>query len=116
MLRVITDEDFNRTILNGLLRRNSALDVIRVQDIVPLGTGDPELLELAALEGRILLTHDVTTMTNHLYERIRLGKSSPGILVVTQTAPIGRVIEDLLLVIECSFEEELMDRVIYVPL
>jgi hypothetical protein len=116
MLRVITDEDFNRTILNGLLRRNPALDVIRMQDVVALGTSDPKLLELAAKEGRILITHDVTTMTNHFYERIRLGKSSPGILVVRQTAPIGRVIEDLSLVIECSFEEELMDRVIYVPL
>lgn len=33
-----------------------------------------------------------------------------------KTASIGRVIEDLLLVIECESEEELMDRVIYIPL
>jgi hypothetical protein len=40
--------------------------------------GDPAILEWAAQEGRVLLTHDVADMTKYAYERIRTGKPMPG--------------------------------------
>jgi hypothetical protein len=36
-------------------------------------TPDPDVLEWAAREGRILLTHDVNTMLGHAWDRVRLG-------------------------------------------
>lgn len=62
MLRLATDEDFNNRILRGLIRRKPELDIVRVQDAGLLARGDDEVLEWAATENRVLLTHDVTTM------------------------------------------------------
>ena len=55
--------------MRGLLRRRPEIDIVTVQDAGLSGIDDPSLLEWAAREGRILLTHDMTTMTHHAYER-----------------------------------------------
>jgi len=65
MLRLAADENFNNNIIRGLLRRKPDLDIIRVQDAGLSGVADPEVLEWAAQEVRVLLTHDVSTMTRH---------------------------------------------------
>ena len=44
------------------------------------------------------------------------GLSVPGVVLASQKLPLGRVIEDLLLLIECSAESELRGQVIYLPL
>jgi predicted nuclease of predicted toxin-antitoxin system len=74
MLRFLADENFNNDILRGLLRRQPDLDVVRVQDIGLSGAADPTLLGWAAQQGRIILTHDVTTMTRYAYERVQAGQ------------------------------------------
>jgi hypothetical protein len=106
MLRLAADEDFNNRILRGLLRRNPDLDIVRVQDAGLRGRGDTEVLEWAATEGRVLLTHDVTTMKQHVDERIAAGLLMPGIFELNQSLPIGQAIEEILLLAECSFEGE----------
>lgn len=63
MLKLAADENFNNNILRGLLRSEPGLDVVRVQDIGLKGADDPTVLEWSAREGRILLTHDVKTIT-----------------------------------------------------
>ncbi len=63
MLRFAADENFNNNIIRGLLRRQPELDIIRVQDVGLRGADDPTVLEWAAQEGRVLLTHDVATIT-----------------------------------------------------
>jgi predicted nuclease of predicted toxin-antitoxin system len=70
MLKFIADEDFDNHILRGLLRRRANMDIIRVQDTPLAGAQDPDILRWAAQEQRVLLTHDVSTMTKHAYERI----------------------------------------------
>ena len=62
MLTFLSDENFNNNILRGLIRKNPGLDIVRVQDTEFSGADDPSVLELAAEENRILLTHDVTTI------------------------------------------------------
>jgi uncharacterized protein with PIN domain len=52
-----------------LFRRNPMLDIVRVQDIELSGKDDPTILEWAAQEGRVLLTHDVAMITRYSYER-----------------------------------------------
>lgn len=116
MLRLLADENFNNNILRGLLRRNPTIDAVRVQDIGLAGASDPEVLEWAAHENRVLLSHDVATITHHAYERIRSGQSMPGVFEVTRRAPIGAVIEDILLLVECSSEGEWEGQIRYLPL
>ena len=63
MLRLLADENFNNNILRGLLRRNPAIDIARVQDVGLSGADDPVVLEWAAREDRVLLSHDVATVS-----------------------------------------------------
>lgn len=116
MIRLAADEDFNNNIVRGLLRRKSDLDIVRVQDVTLSGADDPTVLEWCAHENRVLLTHDVSTMTRYAYERIEAGDPMPGVFEVGQAVPIGRAIEDILLIAECSFEGEWEDQVRYLPL
>jgi hypothetical protein len=44
------------------------------------------------------------------------GKSMPGVFEITFDAPIGRVIEDILILLECSLEGELAGQIQYLPL
>jgi predicted nuclease of predicted toxin-antitoxin system len=71
MLRLLVDENFDNTIVRGLFRRNSMLEIVRVQDVGLSGKDDPSILEWADQEGRVLLTHDVATITRYAYDRER---------------------------------------------
>jgi hypothetical protein len=116
MLRLLADENFDNTIIRGLLRRNSKIDIVRVQDIGLSGKDDPTILEWASQEGRVLLTHDVATVTGYAYDRVKQGQRMPGVIEVSVDAAIGQVIEDALLIVECSLEGELEGQIQYLPL
>jgi hypothetical protein len=116
VIKLAADENFNNDIVRGLLRRKPELDLVRVQDTDIAGADDPVMLEWAAQEGRVLLTHDVSTITRYAYERIKAGKIMQGVFEVNRDVPIGRAIEDILLLAECSLEGEWEDQVRYLPL
>src|SRR5665213_23134 len=78
-LRWLADENFNNDIVRALLRRSRELDIVRAQDVRLSGVEDPRILEWAASEERIILTHDVATMTAYAYARVVAGESMPGI-------------------------------------
>lgn len=106
MLRLAADENFNADIVRGLLRRLPDLDIVRVQDAGLSGADDPAVLEWAAREDRIVLTHDISTLVSSAFERIASGRSMPGVFAARSSGPIGLTIEDVVLLAECSVEEE----------
>jgi hypothetical protein len=114
-VRFLTDENFNGAILRGLTRRLPKLDIVRVQDVGLMNTNDPQILEWAASEGRILLTHDVATITMYAYERVNQGLAMTGVVEVIAKAPIGKIIDDLELFIFCSDPEEYEGQVLFIP-
>ena len=116
MLQLVADENFNNNIVRGVLRRKPDADIVRVQDVGLSGADDPGVLEWAAQQGRILLTHDVSTITKYACERIEAGLEMPGVFEVSRTIPIGPVIEDIILLLECSLEGEWAGQIIYLPL
>jgi hypothetical protein len=116
MIRLAVDENFNNDVLRGVRRRNSAIDIIRVQDVGLYSAVDPDVLEWAAQAGRVLLTHDVSTMTRYAYDRVRDGKPMPGVFEVGRHVPIGVAIDEIILLAECSFEGEWEGQVRYLPL
>ena len=116
MLRLAADENLNNAIVRGLLRRQPNLDIVRVQDAGLSSADDPTVLEWAAQEGRVLLTHDVSTITKYAYERVRAAQPMPGVIEVSETVPIGQAIEDILLLAECSLDDEWEGQVHYLPL
>lgn len=116
MLRLAADENFNFTIVRGLLRRNPELDIVRVQAVGLSGADDPTILAWAAQEGRVLLTHDVETITYYAYERVRANQAMPGVFEISRSIPLGQVIDDILLLVEGSFDGEWEGLIRYLPL
>ena len=79
------------------------------------GRQDPEVLLLAASEGRVLVTHDKQTMPRHFGE-FAAKAPSPGLIVVPQHLAVAHVIEDLAVIWSASQSEEWINRLVYLPL
>ena len=116
MLRLVVDEKFNNDVLSGLLRRNSAVDVLRVQDTEMSGAEAPEVLAWAAIEARVLVTLNVPAITPFAYARVRRREAMPGVVQVPRSVAIRRAIEDLLILAECGEPSDLEGRVLFLPL
>ena len=116
MLRLLSDENFDNRIVRGLVRRMPTIDLIRVQDVGLGQTDDRTILDWAAAQGRILLTHDRRTVPRFALDRVAEGKPMPGAFIVHPQTPVALAIDDLLVAVQCSSEAEWVDLVTYVPL
>jgi predicted nuclease of predicted toxin-antitoxin system len=116
MLLLVADENFNNDILRGLLRRDPSLDIVRIQDIGLTKASDPVVLEWAAQENRVLLTHDRNTLTKFAYQRVMEGKPMPGVIEVDRSVPMSVAIDDILLLALSTKRGEWEGQIIYLPL
>lgn len=115
-MRFLADENFNNHIFRALLLQKPALDIVRVQDVGLSGKDDPEVLAWALTENRLLLTHDAKTIPAFAFARLNAKLSIPGIFIAPWDAPIGQIIADLLLIVECSEQAEWEGQIHYLPL
>jgi hypothetical protein len=113
--KFLADADFNYKIISGLRRREPSLDFMSAQEGDVIRRADPEVLRMAALQGRILVSHDRNTMTRHSARLLKDG-SSPGLIIVAQDMDIGEAIEDLLLIWTASDAAEWKDTIGFVPI
>lgn len=116
MIRFAADENLNRKLVTGLQRRTKTLDIVRVQDAGLRGANDPTVLAWAAEEKRILLTHDVATMSRYAYDRVEAGLPMPGVFEIPTSLPLALGIEELVLIAEVSLDGEWEGQVRYLPL
>lgn len=70
----------------------------------------------AADRNRVLLTHDVSTITAHAYRRVMKGDPMPGVFELSRRVPVRSAVEDILLLSECSEPGEWEAQVRYLPL
>jgi hypothetical protein len=61
-VRFLADANFNQKIVAGLLLREPAIDFALPQAMIRERLKDPDVLELAHLCSRIVVSHGVTTM------------------------------------------------------
>lgn len=116
MLPLLIDENFDQRILRGLRLRLPHLDYLVVQDIGLGGVDDRALLDWAVRERRAIVTHDVNTMTKFGNERLSKSLPMPGIIIVPEDLEIGRAIDDLEVVVECSTTDDIENQIQYLPL
>lgn len=116
MLRFLADENFNGDIVRGLLRHAPDLDLVRVQDVGLSGSDDPELLRWAAEKDRIILSHDRATMAECAFQRIESGAILGGVFLLDVRLPVGKAIEELLLIATCTDQSEWRGLVAYLPI
>jgi Domain of unknown function (DUF5615) len=116
MLRLVSDENLNGDIVRGLLRRHPELELVRVQDVGLMQTPDPDILEWAASQGRVLLSHDESTVPPAAYQRVGESKGMPGVFILPDRMPIGQAIEEILFLSLDVEPDEWKDQVLFLPL
>jgi len=79
------------------------------------GKDDLAVLQIAAEEGRILISHDVRTMQRYFQEIVHR-QSSPGLILVPQKLALGAAIEELVLLWVASEDYEVVNRICYLPI
>jgi len=92
------------------------MDFLSAKEANPAGLPDPKVLELAAEENRILVSHDSQTMPRHFGDFLQAHGFSPGVIVVPQSLPIGEAIEELVLIWSATDAEEWENRILRIPL
>jgi predicted nuclease of predicted toxin-antitoxin system len=114
MLAFLADENFNADIVQGLRRRAPAMELLTVYESGNAGIDDPSLLEWAARNQRVLLSHDGATLPDFAYDRVHRGLPMCGVLVVQTSVPVGVAIDILLIYWEYGTPGQWDDLVEYV--
>jgi hypothetical protein len=100
----------------GVQRREPAAVFVRVRDAGLHSRSDAAVLDYAAREGLIVVSHDVNIVPAHAYACIREGKPMAGLFMVQQRESVGAVIEDLVAIWALSEAVEWRDQVCFLPL
>jgi predicted nuclease of predicted toxin-antitoxin system len=117
MIRLLADENVDYDLVRGALRRRPEFDFIRVQSVGLTQTVDPDILAWAAGERRVIVTHDVKTMPGFARQRMSRGEPMAGLFIVHQEgAAFSKIIDDLLLLDDCSETAEWANQILYLPL
>jgi len=112
--RFQADADLNPEIGRGLRRRELSIDFRAAVGVIADGTPDSKVLQIAAEDGRVLVSRDVTTMPGH-FARFVVEHESPGMLLVPSSRSIGTVIEGPLLVWLTWTPEDLRNQARWLP-
>ncbi len=105
----------NYAIVQGVRLREPAIDFKSASDAGLEELSDPEVLEIAAREERVLVSHDKRTMPVHFAARVASGLRSPGVLLALSNAPVVEIIETLLIIWSASRETQWVDQIHYLP-
>ena len=114
-VKYLFDEDLNGRIVRGVRRRIPDLDSTTVQEADLPEASDPAVLDWAAAQGRIVITHDHRTLRTCAEERLKLGLPMTGLILVRQATGLGQVIDDLVLIAEASNAEEWEGKIVFLP-
>lgn len=114
-VKFLADANFSRRIIKGLRRREPLVDFQTAEEASLSGKPDYEVLEIAASQDRVLVTHDRKTMPDAFGAFVTRRQSS-GVLIVPQSLPVVVAIEELLMVWTASDAEEWTNMISPIPL
>ena len=118
MRRFLIDENISPQYRTQLLNHEPSLTVLVIgdEDAPPKSTPDPEILEWCEQHQFSLITNNRESMPQHLSDHLSAGHHVPGIFTINLEVPMGKIIEELLLIAGASDEDEYIDRITYIPL
>jgi predicted nuclease of predicted toxin-antitoxin system len=91
--RLLADNDLNDAIVVDVRRREPAAEFARLRDLGLATRSDPEVLDFAARENWIVVSHDVNTMREAASARLASGLSMSGLLLAHQRTPVSPIID-----------------------
>jgi len=113
--KFLADNDLSEHIRRGVLRLEQATDFLSKYDGGIVGLPDPEVLEVAAELGRVVVSHDRNTMTAH-FDRFVIEQDSPGLIIVPEEVELSVAIEERLMIWVASDAHEWINRRSFIPL
>jgi hypothetical protein len=113
-LRFQADADLKRSIVLGLQRYSKEVDFQTAEASRLAGLEDILVLELAAKQNRVLVSHDQSTMEIHFRRFVR-DNSSPGLILIPQRVPIGSALNGLQLIWEILEPVDIENRICLLP-
>jgi hypothetical protein len=113
-VRFQADADLRQSIVTGIIRKQPDLNFQSANEAELEGIKDPEVLEIAARDGRVLVTHDRKTMPTEFGQYI-LSRTSSGVLILSQSLPIREAMDAIILVWEASTAEEWINQIMTFP-
>jgi hypothetical protein len=116
MLSLAADKCVHGAIVRGLRRRVPQIDLVTADEAGLAKVPDPDLLEWAAKQNRVLITQDWNTMIGFALDRIAAGQAMPGLIVCGKGVTIGQAIDSLELAASCGVPEDFKDQVRFLPL
>ncbi len=116
MRKILADQNFTGAILEGLRLRLPEIDLERTEDLGIKRFRDEQILQWAAENERLILTHDAKTFVHAAYDRLAIGMSFNGVVLVPTSLAIGTAVEEIIILLHCTSDDEVLDRVIRLPL
>lgn len=113
-IRFQADADLRVPIVKGLKRREPTIDFATAHDAGLAGLNDQAVLALAASNGRVLVSHDVTTMPE-AFSRFIQSHASPGVILISQELSYREAIEGLLRVWSDTESEDWENVLSFLP-
>ena len=113
-VRFQADADLKQAIVTGTIRRQPNINFQSAYAAGLEAKKDPEVLAIAAQDGRVLVTHDRKTMPAEFGNFIT-SQTSSGVLVLSQNMLISDAIEALVLIWEASTAEEWVNQIMSIP-
>jgi len=109
------DNDFNGIIIRTVLKREPGIDFQTAPAAgLHLGVPDDKVLEIAAREGRVLVSHDRKTMPTHFANFIA-SQSSPGVFIVSKKLAIAEAADWLILFWAATEADEHINLLTHIP-
>jgi predicted nuclease of predicted toxin-antitoxin system len=114
-IRFLADADLKFQIVVAVRHSEPAVDFQSANEAGLKTLKDPQVLSYAAREGRMLVTHDRSTMPGHFVSFIKT-RQSPGLIVISQQLAITAVAHDLILMWAASEPEEWINQITFLPM
>ena len=81
-----------------------------------MGAPDPDVLARAAENGWVVVSQDKKTLVRDATARVEAGLPMPGVVLIRPWCPVGRQIDELLVVMCCGVEADFVNQVVVIPL
>lgn len=115
MLHLLADVSLNHHLLTACHRNGANLDILSASKARIEGMNNKALLAFAAEQDRILITHDILTLTRDFYEYLATGAFSPGVFLLDSTTPISEAATWLALASAATEPEHWDNLIVEIP-
>ena len=113
-IRFQADADLNQLLVSAVIRREPKINFQTAFQAKLANLDDLQVLQFAADEQRIIVTHDRRTMPYHFAEFVKESTSS-GVIIVSQQISVHQFAEDILLIWSATEMDDWTNRIAALP-